>query len=255
MARPDGRQADELRRVKLVPDFIGTADGSVLVELGRTRVVCTAMLQAGVPRWLQGRGTGWVTAEYGMLPASAGRRMRRDGPWGVDSRGTEIRRLIGRALRAVVDLAALGENTFIVDCDVLEADGGTRTAAITGGWVALARAVDRARADGRLVTDADPIADQVAAVSCGLVDGEARLDLAYEEDSAAEVDMNVAMTPAGRLIEVQATGEGATFTGSEMVRLVRLAHQGCKRLAEAQAQARRKRRRRGGRRRGAGGSP
>jgi len=255
MARPDGRKADELRPVKLVPDFIGTADGSVLVELGRTRVVCTATLQAGVPRWLQGRGAGWVTAEYGMLPTSAGRRMRRDGPWGVDSRGTEIRRLIGRALRAVVDLAALGENTLIVDCDVLEADGGTRTAAITGGWVALARAVDRARADGRLVTDADPIANQATAVSCGLVDGEARLDLAYEEDSAAEVDMNVAMTPAGRLIEVQATGEGTTFTADQMVRLVRLAHQGCKRLAEAQAEARRKRSRRSAGRRGAGGSP
>ena len=255
MARPDGRKADELRPVKLVPDFIGTADGSVLVELGRTRVVCTATLQAGVPRWLQGRGAGWVTAEYGMLPTSAGRRMRRDGPWGVDSRGTEIRRLIGRALRAVVDLAALGENTLIVDCDVLEADGGTRTAAITGGWVALARAVDRARADGRLVTDADPIANQATAVSCGLVDGEARLDLAYEEDSAAEVDMNVAMTPAGRLIEVQATGEGTTFTADQMGRLVRLAHQGCKRLAEAQAEARRKRSRRSAGRRGAGGSP
>jgi len=255
MARPDGRNPGDLRPVRLVPDFIGTADGSVLVELGRTRVVCTAMVTKGVPRWLEGRGAGWVTAEYGMLPASSRQRIRRDGPGGVNSRGTEIRRLIGRTLRAAVNLEALGPNTVLVDCDVLEADGGTRTAAITGGWVALARAVDRARRDGRLALDADPIADQVAAVSCGLVDGEARLDLAYEEDSAAEVDMNVAMTPAGRLIEVQATGEGATFTGSEMVRLVRLAHQGCKRLAEAQAQARRKRSRRSAGRRGAGGSP
>ena len=241
MIRPDGRKAADLRSVKMVPDFIGTADGSVLIELGRTRVVCTAMVAKGVPRWLEARGAGLVTAEYGMLPASSRQRIRRDGPGGVNSRGTEIRRLIGRTLRAAVNLEALGPNTITVDCDVLEADGGTRTAAITGGWVALARAADRARRDGRLPADADPIADQVAAVSCGIVDGQARLDLAYEEDSAAEVDVNVAMTPAGRLIEVQAAAERATFTQADLGRLLKLARRGCDRLARLQADARRRR--------------
>jgi len=237
MPRPDGRKPDALRPVKMVPDFIGTADGSVLVELGRTRVVCTAMVAKGVPRWIEGRGAGWVTAEYGMLPASSRQRIRRDGPGGASSRGTEIRRLIGRALRAAVNLEALGPNTITVDCDVLEADGGTRTAAITGGWVALARAAERARRDGRLPPDADPIASQVTAVSCGLVEGEARLDLSYEEDSRAEVDVNVAMTPAGRLIEVQAAAERATFTQADLGRLLVLARRGCRALARVQTRA------------------
>jgi ribonuclease PH len=238
--RPDGRKPDALRPVTFTPGFIGSAHGSVLVELGRTRVVCTATVEAGVPPWLDGSGAGWVTAEYGMLPASAGTRIRRPGPGGTSSRGTEIRRLIGRALRAGTRLAALGENTVRVDCDVLEADGGTRTAAITGGWVALARAVDAARADGRLPAgDADPIADQVVAVSCGLVEGRARLDLAYEEDSAAETDVNVAMTPAGRLIEVQASAERATFSRSALGRLLALARKGCLALAPHQQRARR----------------
>lgn len=240
MSRPDGRKPDALRPVRLTVDFISSADGSVLVELGRTRVVCTATLDSRPPRWLEGRGTGWVTAEYGMLPASGGRRIRRPGPGGESSRSAEIRRLIGRALRATTDLAALGANTIIVDCDVLEADGGTRTASITGGWVALARAVDRARADGRLPGDSpDPVGDPVAAVSCGIVEGEARLDLEYVEDSAAEVDMNVAMTPAGRLIEVQASGEEATFSQAQLARLLKLARAGGARLGNEQRRARR----------------
>jgi len=232
------RAADCLRSVRITPDFITNADGSCLMALGRTRVVCTATLQGRVPRWLRGEGRGWVTAEYGMLPASGGERIRRPGPGGTSSRGTEIRRLIGRALRAGTRLQALGENQVIVDCDVLEADGGTRCAAITGGWVALARAVARARTDGRLPAEApDPMADQVTAVSCGIVDGRALLDLDYADDSRASVDANVVMTAKGRLVEVQASGEESTFSGADLSRLLRLARTGCQTLANHQARA------------------
>ena len=232
------RAADRLRPVRITPDFITNADGSCLIALGRTRVVCTATIQDRVPRWLRGQGKGWVTAEYGMLPASAGQRVRRPGPGGTSSRGTEIRRLIGRALRAGTRLDALGEHEVIVDCDVLEADGGTRCAAITGGWVALARALARARTDGRLTADGpDPIAEQVAAVSCGIVAGRPLLDLDYADDSRATVDANLVMTAGGRLIEVQASGEEATFSGADLGRLLRLARTGCEILAKHQARA------------------
>ena len=232
------RTADRLRPVRITPDFITNADGSCLIAVGRTRVVCTATIENRIPRWLLGKDCGWVTAEYGMLPASTGERVRRPGPGGTSSRGTEIRRLIGRALRAGMRLDALGANQVIVDCDVLEADGGTRCAAITGGWVALARAVARGRADGRLPADtANPIAEQVTAVSCGLVDGRPLLDLDYADDSRASVDANIVMTAAGRLIEVQASGEEATFSGADLSRLLRLARTGCKTLAKHQARA------------------
>jgi ribonuclease PH len=243
MPRPDGRKADALRPVSITPDFIGTADGSALIEMGRTRVVCTAIVQAGVKPWLRGQGKGWVTAEYGMLPGSSRQRIERPGPGRVNSRGSEISRLVGRALRAGMDLAALGENTITIDCDVLEADGGTRTASITGGWVALARAVDAARHAGRLPDKTEIITAQVVAVSAGLVGGQARLDLCYEEDSAAEVDLNVAMTAEGRLVEVQASGEEATFARRDLDRMLVLAAGGCERLAELQRKARRAKRR------------
>jgi ribonuclease PH len=238
MARPDGRKPDALRPVKITPDFIGTADGSALIEMGRTRVVCTAIVQAGVKPWLRGQGKGWVTAEYGMLPGSSHQRIERPGPGRVNSRASEISRLIGRALRAGMDLTALGENTITIDCDVLEADGGTRTASITGGWVALARAIDAAKRAGRLPGEAKILTAQVVAVSAGLVDGQARLDLCYEEDSAAEVDLNVAMTAAGRLVEVQASGEEASFARPELDRMLMLAAKGCRALAVAQTKAR-----------------
>ena len=231
------RPADRLRPVKITPDFIRTAHGSALIEIGRTRVLCTATVEAKVPPWLRNTGRGWVTGEYGMLPASTGRRNRRPGPGRVNSRATEISRLIGRALRTAMDLEALGANTVIVDCDVLEADGGTRTAAITGGWVALVRAIAGARKDGRLPDGPDPVAEQVVAVSCGIVGGRAILDLDYREDREADVDMNVVMTPDGRLIEVQVSGEEATFRRSALSRLLRLAQSGCERLARKQARA------------------
>jgi ribonuclease PH len=232
------RAADRLRRVRITPDYITTADGSCLIAVGRTRVVCTATIEDRVPRWLLGTGGGWVTAEYGMLPASAKGRIRRPGPGGTSSRGTEIRRLIGRALRAGMRLEALGQNQIIVDCDVLEADGGTRCAAITGGWVALARAVAGGRDDGRLPADTpDPVTEQVVATSCGIVEGRPLLDLDYADDSAADVDANIVMTASGRLIEVQASGEEATFTAADLSRLLRLARAGCETLAEHQARA------------------
>jgi ribonuclease PH len=237
MPRPDGRRPNELRPLKLTPDFIGSADGSVLIELGRTRVVCTATVERSIRPWLRGTGRGWITAEYGMLPASTGERHRRPGASGPDSRAVEIRRLIGRALRAAIDAEALGECTVTVDCDVLEADGGTRTAAITGGWVALVRALAKAQAEGRIHPPRDPVIEQVVAVSCGMVGGRAMLDLAYAEDSTAEADCNVAMTPDGRLIDVQATAERGTLRASHLARLVKLAAGGIQTLAKAQARA------------------
>jgi len=237
MPRPDGRAAGDLRPVKITPDFIGSADGSALIEIDRTRVVCTATVESGVPNWMKGRGSGWVTAEYGMLPAATRSRTPRPGPGRVNSRASEISRLVGRALRAGTCLKALGENTITVDCDVLEADGGTRTAAITGGWVALARALRAARKDGRLSAKADALTEQVVAVSCGIVGGKAVLDMNYAEDSEAEVDLNVAMTARGRLIEVQASGEETTFAAADLARLLALAEKGCRRLAAIQRRA------------------
>jgi ribonuclease PH len=225
--------------VRFEADFIGSADGSVLIEAGRTRVICTASILDSAPPFADAKGMGWVTAEYGMLPASTGRRKSRPG-LRPDGRGTEIRRIIGRALRAVCDLTALAGRTIVLDCDVIEADGGTRTASITGSYVALALALEKAGCDGRIEHADRVIADSVAAVSVGLVDGRALLDLDYPEDSGAEVDMNVAMTGRGRLIEVQATGETATFSRAQLDRLLALASRGCRSLAALQRKVLRK---------------
>ncbi len=234
--RPDGRRADELRPLGLEVDFIPSADGSVLVAAGRTRVICTAMIEETVPGWLRGKGTGWVTSEYGMLPGSTSTRKQRDGARGrTDGRTVEIQRLIGRAVRAVCDLERLGERSVWLDCDVIEADGGTRCAAITGAYVALHRALAGAAADGRLASL--PLRDSVAAVSVGVVDGEPRLDLAYAEDARAEVDMNVVMTGAGLLVEVQGTAEGAPFDRATLDRLLELAAAGIRDIATGQREA------------------
>lgn len=226
----EGRRADELRSIEIVTDFLEQAHGSALISIGRTRVLCTATVEDGVPRWLEGTGRGWLTAEYGMLPASTGERMQREARAGrQQGRTVEIQRLVGRSLRAAYATDALGERTVWLDCDVLQADGGTRTAAITGAWVALARAAQVQRL---------PQPDtQIAAVSVGIVDGEARLDLDYEEDSSAEVDMNVVMTGDGRLVEVQATAEAQPFSRSQLDELVDLAAGGIERITNKQREA------------------
>jgi ribonuclease PH len=215
----------------MVPGFLPPAEGSVLIEMGSTRVICTATVQESVPPFLRGKERGWVTAEYGMLPRSSGERIERErrGPGG---RTHEIQRLIGRSLRAVTDMAALGERSVLVDCDVLEADGGTRTASITGGWVALVLALERLRAAGSVRKL--PITGSVAAVSAGVVGGRVLLDLNYGEDSRAEVDGNVVMTGAGRYVEVQGTAEGAPFTTGQLERLLALAAEGIKTLGRLQ---------------------
>jgi ribonuclease PH len=215
--RGDGRKLAALRPVRLVPGFLPPAEGSVLVEMGATRVVCTATVQETVPPFLRGQGRGWVTAEYAMLPRSSGERIERErrGPGG---RTHEIQRLVGRSLRAVTDMEALGERSVLIDCDVLQADGGTRTAAITGGYVALALALERLRAAGTL--GSLPLTGSVAAVSVGVVDGRVLVDLAYDEDSRAEVDMNLVMTGGGRWIEVQGTAERRPFGDGQLRRLV-----------------------------------
>src|SRR3989442_76584 len=219
--RPDGRGADQLRALKITPDFISTAEGSVLIELGKTRVICTASVNDGVPGFLKGAGKGWVTGEYGMLPRATEERTAREAARGKQSgRTQEIQRLIGRSLRAVTDQEALGERTVWLDCDVIEADGGTRTASITGAFVALALAMERMVAAG--ILKSSPLIDSVAATSVGIVDDRALLDLAYEEDSRAEVDMNVVMTGGGHFVEIQATAEGGAFSGSEMQDLLAL---------------------------------
>ncbi len=220
--RADGRQPNELRPVRITPNFIEAADGSALMEIGRTRLICTASIDNNVPGWMRGQGRGWVTAEYGMLPGSTGDRKPRDISKGkLDGRSSEIQRLIGRSLRAVTDLTALGERSVWVDCDVIQADGGTRCAGIVGGYVALALALGTLVAAGEL--PALPFTTPVAAISVGIVDGEPRLDLPYEEDSRAEVDMNVVMTGDGRLVEVQSTAEGRTFSPRDLSALVELA--------------------------------
>jgi ribonuclease PH len=231
--RNDGRNPDQLRPLKITPDFIATAEGSVLIELGGTRVICTATVDDGVPGFLKGSGKGWVTSEYGMLPRATEERTPREAARGNHSgRTLEIQRLIGRSLRAATDQEALGERTVWIDCDVIQADGGTRTASITGAFVALALAFERLVAAGILKTS--PLIDTVAATSVGIVDDRALLDLAYEEDSRAEVDMNVVMTGSGDFVEIQASAEGRPFTGSEMQDLLALAAAGIRRLTEGQ---------------------
>ena len=231
--RSDGRGPDQLRPVKILPDFISTAEGSVLIELGKTRVICTATVDDGVPGFLKGTGKGWVTSEYGMLPRATEERTAREAARGKQSgRTLEIQRLIGRSLRAITDQEALGERTVYLDCDVIQADGGTRTASITGSFVALALAMERMVAAG--ILKSSPLIETVAATSVGIVDDRALLDLVYEEDSRAEVDMNVVMTGSGHFVEIQATAEGRPFSGSEMQDLLALAAAGIRRLNEAQ---------------------
>ena len=238
MSRPrsHNRAPDELRPVTIEPGFMRSATGSALIACGGTRVICTASVQESVPRWLAGQGRGWMTAEYGMLPASTGERKQRDVSKGrPDGRTVEIQRLIGRSLRGVADLEALGERTIYVDCDVLEADGGTRCASITGGYVALELAFQRLVADGKL--QAVPLTGSVAAVSCGIVDGTPLLDLDYPEDSTAEVDANVVMTGDGGLVEVQATAERTPLSRASLDELLALAAAGIERLRAAQQDA------------------
>jgi ribonuclease PH len=237
MARPDGRSADQLRPVRISRGWLDHAEGSVLVEFGATRVLCAASVTEGVPRWRKGSGQGWVTAEYAMLPRSTNTRSDRESVKGrIGGRTHEISRLVGRALRGVIDVSALGENTVVLDCDVLQADGGTRTAAITGAYVALADAVDWMRSRA-LLTSADVLRGSVAAVSVGVVDGEPMLDLCYEEDVRAETDMNVVMTGDGRFVEVQGTAEGEPFDRFELDALLALAESGCAELAGLQRAA------------------
>jgi ribonuclease PH len=233
--RSDGRRLDQLRATKITPDYLMTAEGSVLIETGNTRVLCAATVEDSVPGFLRGSGKGWVTAEYSMLPRATSTRTAREISKGRPSGRThEIQRLIGRSLRAVIDLAALGERSVIVDCDVLQADGGTRTAAITGAYVALAAAL------GTLVKfkalAKSPLVDSVAATSVGIVGGTAMLDLAYEEDSRADVDMNVVMTGAGKFVEVQATAEHTPFDDAQLEQLLTLARGGLAELRALQKQ-------------------
>jgi ribonuclease PH len=233
--RSCGRTADQLRPVTIEPGFVRTATGSALISMGETRVICTASVQESVPRWLSGSGRGWVTAEYGMLPASTGDRKPRDISKGrPDGRSVEIQRLIGRSLRGVVDFSALGERTVYIDCDVLQADGGTRCASITGGMVALGRACERLIERGKLKRT--PLTGSVAAVSCGMVGGAALLDLDYSEDSTAEVDANVVMTGDGGLVEVQATAERTPLSRAHLDDLLALAAGGIEALRVLQDQ-------------------
>ena len=238
MPRHDGRRFNELRPVEITRGYTRNAAGSVLIRTGKTLVLCTACWEAGVPAWKKGQGSGWVTAEYDMLPGATGERRRRNRT-SIDGRTQEIQRLIGRSLRSVVDLEVLGENSILIDCDVLQADGGTRTASITGAYVALCDAVRVARQ--RKWIQRSPVRDAVAAVSVGKVQGRTLLDLDYEEDVAAEVDMNVVMAGSGRFVEIQGTGEEATFTRADLDRLIGLASRGLKQLLTAQQTALRRR--------------
>lgn len=233
MTRIDGRRADELRPVTLERHVIKHAEGSVLVSFGDTKVICTASVEETVPPFLRGKGSGWVTAEYGMLPRSTGTRNPRESTRGkVGGRTHEIQRLIGRSLRAVTDLSRLGERTVFLDCDVIQADGGTRTASITGAWVALADAVAKLLRDGTITEN--PLREGVAAVSVGIIDGVPLLDLCYEEDSRADVDMNVVMTSSLRFVEIQGTAEGEPFTAEDMDRMRSLAVSGIQTLLSLQ---------------------
>lgn len=236
--RTNGRRAEELRPVRIRRGYTRCAPGSVLIEAGGTMVLCTASVEESVPAWMKDKGRGWVTAEYDMLPGSTAQRRQRSRK-GVDGRSTEIQRLIGRVLRAVVDFEILGERCVWLDCDVLQADGGTRTAAVTGAFVALADAVRWLRAEGRITRS--PIIEPVAAVSVGKVDGRILLDLDYAEDSRAEVDFNVAMTASGRFVEVQGTAEGGTFSRADLDKMLALAAAGIRKLMAAQKSALRQR--------------
>ena len=234
--RSDGRADDQLRAVSIEPGYLAFADGSVLIALGRTRVICAATIEERVPPWMRGRGTGWITAEYAMLPQATPERNQREATKGrLGGRTHEIQRLVGRALRAVVDLGLLGERSVLIDCDVIGADGGTRTASITGAWVALALALRKHFDPAKAA--AWPMRGQIAAVSVGLVDGTPVLDLPYEEDSRAEVDMNVAMTDAGGFVELQGTAEGAPFSRAQLDGLLGLAEGGIRTLFDAQRDA------------------
>jgi ribonuclease PH len=231
--RPSGRQQEELRKIIISRDFTCHAEGSVLVEFGLTRVICNATLETSVPHFLKGQGKGWVTAEYGMLPRSTNQRMRREAVSNRQGgRTMEIQRLIGRSLRAVVDTALLGENTIIIDCDVIQADGGTRTASITGGYVALVEAMRHAQREKLIKTD--PLKGMVASVSVGICKGKPALDLDYQEDSEAETDMNVVMNDTDQFIEIQGTAEGHPFSSDELVSMLDLARSGIHRLFEVQ---------------------
>ena len=232
--RPSGRAFNELRSVTLEPGFSKHAEGSCLVKFGETHVLCTASWDETVPPWLRGGGKGWVTAEYGMLPRSTGGRMKREAKRGQSGRTQEIQRLIGRSLRAVVDLKVLGERQIMVDCDVIQADGGTRTAAITGAWIALNQACDWAATQG--IIKSSPIIDRVAAISCGLVAGAPALDLDYDEDSTAQADANFVITGKGGLVELQATAEGDPFSDEQFAALLSLAKSGCASLSKLQSE-------------------
>ena len=237
MPRPDGRKNDQLRPITITRNWQAYAEGSALVEFGQTRVLCAASVQQGVPRWRKGSGLGWVTAEYAMLPRATLTRNDRESVKGrIGGRTHEISRLIGRSLRAAIDLSALGENSIAIDCDVLQADGGTRTAAITGAYVALADAVSWLRAREALARP-DPLINSISAVSVGVIDGEARLDLMYDEDVRAETDMNVVVTGAGEFVEVQGTAEGVPFHRGELDAMLDLAVAGCAELARIQEEA------------------
>ena len=235
MTRHDGRRPDQLRELDLQPDFLEQPHGSVLYAQGRTVVLCTATLDEDIPRWLRGKGKGWMTAEYSLLPASTGERTQRGVSRGrPDGRTVEIQRLIGRALRSVCDFKALGERTLWLDCDVLQADGGTRTAAITGAYVALGDSIRFARDNKLIARNAQPLLDTIAAVSVGIIDGVPMLDLPYVEDVRAETDMNVVVTGSGKFVEVQGTAEGAPFDRDELNQLLDLALLGTSELAAIQ---------------------
>ncbi len=229
--RVDGRKADELRRLKITKNYIRAAEGSVLIEMGDTKVICTATVDNSVPPFLRGKGTGWVTAEYAMLPRSSSQRIQRERSK-VGGRTHEIQRLIGRSLRSVVDMHALGERTVLIDCDVVQADGGTRTASITGAYVALVEALRHIKKHGLI--EAIPIRDFLAAISVGIVGGKPMLDLCYVEDSGAEVDMNLVMTGTGKIVEVQGTAEGEPFSRTELGKLIALGEKGIRALVKKQ---------------------
>jgi ribonuclease PH len=238
MSRSYGRSNDQLRPIKFTRNWLNNAEGSVLVEFGNTRVLCVASFTPGVPRWLVGKGEGWVTSEYAMLPRATHTRSDRESVKGkLGGRTQEISRLVGRSLRGIVDMKALGENTIVIDCDVLQADGGTRTAAITGAYVALADAITWAKAKGHIATDSKPLAQSVAAVSVGIVNGKPTLDLCYEEDVSAETDMNIVCTGDGNFIEVQGTAEGAPFDRNLLNQLLDLGAAGCAELTKLQLAA------------------
>ena len=236
MQRPSGRSNDQLREVRLTRNFTKHAEGSVLVEFGDTKVICTASVETKVPSFLRGQGQGWITAEYGMLPRSTGSRMSREAARGKQGgRTVEIQRLIGRSLRAAVDLEALGENTIKIDCDVIQADGGTRTASITGACVALADAISYLKAEGKV--NGEPLKRMIAAISVGIYEGEAVLDLDYPEDSNAETDMNMVMADDGGMIEIQGTAEGEPFSEAEFAAMLSLAKKGITEINELQQTA------------------